>query len=168
MDGLRELFEGYYAMLRGIAAGYLCNSQQAEEVVSDVYCYIWENREKLNIHTSIKAYMVTAVRNRCLNCLEQSKRERALLSSVPVDACREDLFALSSSTPLADMISKEQEVAIEQAFNALPTECREVFRLSRLENLTYEEVAQQKNISVNTVKTQMKIALQKLRQALLR
>jgi RNA polymerase sigma-70 factor (ECF subfamily) len=168
LEGLRELFESYYAMLRGLAAGYLCNSRQAEEVVSDVYCYIWENREKLAIHTSIKAYMVRAVRNRCLNCLEHSRRERALLSSVPVDACREDLFAVSGATPLADIIGREQEEAMERAFNALPEECREVFRLSRFENLTYEEVAQRKNISVNTVKTQMKIALQKLRNALLR
>jgi RNA polymerase sigma-70 factor (ECF subfamily) len=169
MEGLRELFDSYYAMLRGIAVGYLCDSREAEEVVSDVYCYIWENRDKLNIHTSIKAYLIAAVRNRCLNCLEQHKRERTLLSSIPVDACREDLFlGASSGTPLSDMITKELETAIEQAFNALPAACREVFRLSRFENLSYEEVAQQQNISINTVKTQMKIALQKLREALLR
>lgn len=168
MDGLRELFAGYYPMLCGIATGYLCNSRQAEEVVSDVYCYIWENRARLNIHTSIKAYMVTAVRNRSLSCLEQTRRERALLSNIPVDACREDFFAAGGSTPLAAMIGREQEEAAEQALNALPPACREIFRLSRFENLSYEEVARQKNISVNTVKTQMKIALQKLRQALLR
>jgi RNA polymerase sigma-70 factor (ECF subfamily) len=168
VGGLRQLFEGYYAMLCGIAVGYLRSSRQAEEVVSDVYCYIWENREKLTIHTSVRAYLIAAVRNRCLNSLEHSKRERALLSSVPVEACREDLLASGYSTPLAGMITKELEVAVEQAFNALPAACREVFRLSRFESLSYEEVARQKNISVNTVKTQMKIALQKLREALLR
>lgn len=169
MEGLRALFDSYYAMLRGVAVGYLCDSRQAEEVVSDVYCHIWENRGTLNIHTSAKAYLIAAVRNRCLNCLEQRRRERALLSSVPVDACREDLFlGASSGTPLSEMITKELEAAIEQALNALPAACREVFRLSRFENLTYEEVAQQQKISVNTVKTQMKIALQKLREALLR
>ena len=166
LQGFKRLFDMYYAMLCGIASGYLNNKQSAEEIVGDVFFKIWENRASLEIHSSVKAYLVKAVRNRCLNFLEQKKIEKYFLKDLPEDIYREDILFTDNATPLSSLITDELENAIDRAIDTLPAECREIFRLSRFENLRYEEIARQKNISVNTVKTQMKIALQKLRQAL--
>ena len=156
----------YYAMLCGIANGYLNSKQSAEEIVDDVFLKIWENRDSLEIHSSVKAYFIKAIRNRCLNFLEQKKIERYFLKDLPEDIYREDILFTDCVTPLSCLITDELEKAIDRAIDTLPAECREIFRLSRFENLKYEEIARQQNISINTVKTQMKIALQKLRQAL--
>ncbi len=166
LKGFRQLFDSYYAMLCGISNGYLNNKQLSEEVVGDVFLKIWENRLSLDIHTSMKSYLIRAVRNRSLNYLEQQKIERYFQSNLSEDVSREEILVSDYQTPLSNLITDELENAISKAIDALPTECREIFRLSRFENLKYEEIARLQNISVNTVKTQMKIALQKLRQAL--
>ena len=166
LDKFRLLFDKYYEILCCIAIGYLNNKQLAEEIVNDVFCKIWENRNSFDIHTSVKAYLIRAVRNRSLNCLEQRRFERSMIIDVPIVPGREDFFSVDYNTPLSEMITEELELAINHAIESLPAECRKTFCMSRFENLKYEEIAQQQNISVNTVKTQMKIALQKLRQAL--
>ncbi|MDR2449240.1 MAG: RNA polymerase sigma-70 factor [Prevotellaceae bacterium] len=166
ISGFRHLFDRYYVLLCSIASGYLRHKHLAEEIVDDIFFKIWENREVLNIHTSIKAYLIKAVYHRCLNYIEQSRLERKMLSDEPVGVNRKDFLDKEASTPLSDLITDELEEAISKAIHALPAECGEIFRLSRFENLKYEEIAQRKNISINTVKTQMKIALQKLREAL--
>jgi RNA polymerase sigma-70 factor (ECF subfamily) len=166
LNSFKQLFDDYYAMLCNIATGYLNNKQLAEEVVDDVFFKIWENRETLIIHTSIKAYLIKAVYYRCLNCLEQIASERKMLHDTPLEPGREDFLYVNHDTPLSGLITRELEEAINLAIDSLPEGCREIFLLSRYDNLKYEEIAGRLNISVNTVKTQMKIALQKLRQKL--
>jgi RNA polymerase sigma-70 factor (ECF subfamily) len=165
LPAFRRLFEQYYALLCGIACGYLKHRHLAEEVVDDLFFKVWENREMLEIHTSLKAYLITAVHHRCLNHLKQSQLERRMLSD-NAGVNRDELLCREVSTPLSNLISDELEADIHKAIRALPAECGEIFQLSRHEGLKYEEIARQKKISVNTVKTQMKIALQKLREAL--
>jgi RNA polymerase sigma-70 factor (ECF subfamily) len=166
LNSFKQLFDNYYVMLCNIANGYLNNKQLAEEVVDDVFFKIWENRETLIIHTSIRAYLIKAVYYRSLNCLEQIMTERNILYDTPPELCREDFLYVNYDTPLSGLITHELEDAINDAIESLPDGCREIFRLSRYDNLKYEEIAQRQNISVNTVKTQMKVALQKLRQKL--
>ena len=166
IDSFKQLFDIHYAMLCGIANGYLNNKQSAEEIVNDVFCKIWENRKSLEIHTSVKAYLIRAVQNRCINYLGQKKFDRSLVSRISSEPSSEDFLCIDNNTPLSGIITVELENAINNAIESLPYECREIFRLSRFENLKYEEIAQQQKISVNTVKTQMKIALHKLRQVL--
>ncbi len=167
LQGFRRLFDNYYKMLCNIATGYLNDKHAAEEVVDDVFYKLWELRISLDIHTSIKAYLIRAVRNKCLNCLEQNKLDRYFFNDLLYNETnRENISEANYDTPLSDLVTNDLEDAVNKAIESLPNECREIFRLSRFENLKYEEIARQRNISVNTVKTQMKIALQKLRQAL--
>jgi RNA polymerase sigma-70 factor (ECF subfamily) len=165
LHSFKQLFENYYVMLCYIANGYLNSKQLSEEVVDDVFYKIWENRETLNIHTSLKAYLVKAVRHRSINYLEQNRSSYYISDTSIKDGC-ENFFFSDTNTPLSGLISKEQEDAITQAISSLPAGCRKVFHLRHFENLKYEEIALKLNISVNTVKSQMQTALQKLRQLL--
>ncbi|KAA6347482.1 ECF RNA polymerase sigma factor RpoE [termite gut metagenome] len=165
LHSFKQLFENYYVMLCYIANRYLNSKQLSEEIVDDVFYKIWENRETLNIHTSLKAYIVKAVRNRSINYLEQN-RLSCYISDAPIEDDRENSFFADTNTPLSDLIGKEQEDAITLAINSLPAGCRKIFHLRHFENLNYEEIAIKQNISINTVKSQMQTALQKLRQLL--
>jgi RNA polymerase sigma-70 factor (ECF subfamily) len=166
LRSFKQLFDNYYVMLCYIANGYLNSKQLSEEVVDDVFYKIWENRETLVIHTSIKAYLIQAVRHRSINSLESKNRSNDYLTDTPIEDSREDFLFTDTNTPLSTLLSKELEEAITQAINSLPPECRKIFYLKHFENLKYEEIAVQQNISVNTVKSQLKIASQKLRKKL--
>jgi RNA polymerase sigma-70 factor (ECF subfamily) len=136
----------------------------AETIVGDVILYLWEKRETIEIQSSLRAYLIKAVRNKCLNYQQLQyvvKETRFPEHEELLDA--EGNYLISDSQPLAALLEKELEIEIEKSINSLSDECRKVFELSRFEQLKYEDIAEELNISVNTVKYHIKNALSKLR-----
>ncbi|OIP83874.1 MAG: RNA polymerase subunit sigma-70 [Porphyromonadaceae bacterium CG2_30_38_12] len=163
----RLLFKKHYGLLCSIASEFLKDDYLAETIVGDVILYIWENRQTIEIQTSIRSYLIRAVRNKCINYLQLNhvKKETSLPEN-EILAPSENSYFISDSFPLAILLEKELEQKIEDAIQHLPLESREVFELSRFENLSYDEIAQKLGISVNTVKYHIKNALSKLRNDL--
>lgn len=164
VTGFEKLYQKYYLCLCLIAAQIVKNPHDAEEIVSDVFVRLWNIREKLEITTSIKAYLIKAVRNTSLNYLERSKISGKLTDSIINSDFQ--LLAWDSDYPLGQLFEKEILEILDQGINKLPDGCREIFLLSRNEDMKYSDIAEKQNISVNTVKTQMKIALSSLRNTL--
>ncbi len=155
----RTLFKRYYLPLVQYARRYIRDRQTAEDIVSDVYLKIWEKRNELNIHDSIKAYMYKMTRNYSLNYLKRNKLEstetwQLKLSAQHVTFADEQLHL------------DEMEKHIEKAINALPDRTREVFTMHRYDNLKYSEIAEVLNIKEGTVETHMVRALKFLRKRL--
>ena len=69
----KKLFNKHYKGLVIYANGYLFDMDSSKDIVQDVFIYIWEHSGKLNIKTSLKAYLYSMVRNRCLNYLKSIK-----------------------------------------------------------------------------------------------
>ncbi|NJK95632.1 MAG: RNA polymerase sigma-70 factor [Bacteroidales bacterium] len=126
-----------------------------------------EARETLHLDTSLKSYLFKSVYNSCLNHIKhQHVKERYVLyfkHHIPTD---ETGNIITSDYPVSQLLEKELAEIIEQAVNQLPSQCREVFVLSRYKHLKNEEIAQKLNISVNTVRTQISRALARLRESL--
>lgn len=158
---LKYLYDTYYYQLFTIAKQYINDNFTAETIVSDLFCSLWENKANIDIHTSLGAYLVRSVRNLSLNFLRKNYVEK----EVCIDGLEatSPLFFQSDEYPLGQLIEKELAEKIQVELNALPKETRDVFLLSRIEELSYEEIAQQLNISVNTVKYHVKQALKILR-----
>ena len=147
----RLLYDRHYVLLCRFANQILNNAALAEEVVDDVIFYLWEHRSEVEIRYSIRAYLMRAVRNRCLNELQsQSHREELHLSS----------FLLGM------LLEQELEDELKRSIDELPLECRRVFYKSRFEQKKYEEIAEELGISVNTVKYHIKNALAFLQKRL--
>ena len=164
ITGFEKLYQKYYLFLCLVAEHIVKNPEDAEEIVSDVFIRLWNIREKLEITTSIKAYLIRAVRNTALNYLERS--EVGNRSSGSISASDLQLLAWDSDYPLGQLYEKEILEVLDQGINKLPDSCREIFLLSRNEDMKYSDIAEKQGISVNTVKTQMKIALSRLRETL--
>ena len=159
-----ELYKQYYVFLCMIAEHIVRNPFDAEEIVSDVFVKLWNIREKIDITTSIKAYLVRAVHNTSLNYLERYKISNKLTDSLSNSDY--EILAWDSDYPLGQLYEKEIKDILENGIKTLPDACRQIFILSRNENMKYSEIADKLGISVNTVKTQMKIALARLRETL--
>lgn len=166
-NAYRYVFDTHYGLLCSIATEFLKDDFLAETIVGDVILYLWEKRETIEIQSSLRAYLVKAVRNKCLNYQQLQyvvKETRLSEHEGLLDA--KGNFLISDSQPLAILLEKELENKIEQAINDLSDECRRVFQMSRFDQKKYEDIAQELNISVNTVKYHIKNALSKLRSDL--
>lgn len=159
-----ELYKQYYIFLCLIAEHIVRNPSDAEEIVSDVFVKLWNIREKIDITTSIKAYLVKAVHNTSVNYLERSKISKKLTDSLSNSDY--ELLAWDSDYPLGQLYEKEIINILDNGIKTLPDACRQIFILSRDKDMKYNDIADKLGISVNTVKTQMKIALVRLRETL--
>lgn len=156
------LFNKYYVLLCYEARSYIVENQIIEEVVGDVYRWLWENRETLVITTSVRAYLIRAVHNACLSYLRKSQPEWVELDEV---ANKNTLLSLDES-PLDYVLSKELIERVNKAVKELPPQYKRVFELSRYKNLTYAEISEEMGVSINAVKLYQKKALAQLRQVL--
>lgn len=164
MAAFEELYNRYYVFLCIIAEHIVRNSSDAEEIVSEVFFKLWSIREKIDIKTSLKGYLIKAVHNTSLNYLE---RDRFINhNSERLSSSDNNLLAWDSDYPLGQLYEKEVMEVMENSIASMPEACRNIFLLSRKENLKYSDIACKLEISVNTVKTQIKIALAHLRRDL--
>lgn len=165
----RLLYDRHYVLLCRFANQLLNNAALAEEVVDDVIFYLWEHRQEVEIRYSIRAYLMRAVRNRCLNELQlQSHREELHISSFlsPESMDFLDSLFVDNKQPLGMLLEQELEEELKRSIDELPLECRKVFYKSRFEQKKYEEIATELGISVNTVKYHIKNALAFLQRRL--
>ncbi len=161
------MFQTYYPGLLNFAKKYVREKNAAEEIVDDLFIHLWEIRKKLQIRDSLEAYLFRSVYNRCISYIRNKNKQANLTSEIALSLDNK-LYSIpeTSTSPLNQIINKELRDQLNQALNELPEKCREIFILSREYGLKYEEIAEKLNISKNTVKTQLKIALKRLRESL--
>jgi RNA polymerase sigma-70 factor (family 1) len=154
------LFRSYHAALCAFAYRYLGARDLAEEMVQEVFLFVWERRETWQVRTSVKSYLFTAVRNAALSYLRHERvvrrRETEALELLEMPLASADL----------EVAAAETTAAVQRAVGRLPERCRLVFTLHREHGLTYAEVADVLGISPRTVEVQMGRALKSLRKAL--
>lgn len=166
-DAFEYVFRQYFVKLCSYAQSILKKKEAAEEIVEDLFLYLWENCHDINITDSLPSYLFKSVHNRCLKYLRHLEVEQRYIDKQQKIYLDNDTGEMiSPDYPEANLISKELEQSIKKAVSNLPDQCREVFIQQRINNLTYKEIAEKLEISVNTVKTQMARALQKLRSEL--
>ncbi len=163
----RYIYDRHYVLLCRFAEQLLNDLPLAEEVVDDVIFYLWEHRTEVEITYSLRAYLIRAVRNRCLNELNSlGNRIESRVSSLSVAENLEFLDAIfvEERTPLGHLLEQELEDELLRRIDELPSECKAVFKKSRFEGKKYEEIAEELHISVNTVKYHIKNALAYLQE----
>lgn len=152
------IFREYYKDLLNYAYTFTGELYHAEEIVQEVFLSFWENRNKTQTIRSIKSYLLGAVKNKSLNLKTRYLNKNNMFT---------DLESTNfSHESHIDNHYIDLNSAIRQNIKLLPEQCRIIFLMSRFTSFTYAEIAEQLEISVKTVETQMSIALKRLRQAL--
>lgn len=156
-DHYKQCFHDYFGKLFGYAFTIVKSNAEAKDIVQSAFVKLWEKRAEINFPAAARAYLYTTVYHLALNTVRDRKiRERHLPDMMPATHI--------SSIDTAQ--EKEIKTRIQQAIDALPPRCREVFCKSRLEGKKYSTIATEMNIAVKTVEVQMGKALKLLREQL--
>ncbi len=159
-NAFRFFFDKYYTDLCNLVNIYIHNKEIAEEIVQDIYVYFWEKREKIKIESSVKAYLLSASKNKSLNFLRNEKTK--LLIHEKFRNTSDSFYEMPSNA----MDSLQLREIIDNAINRLPEKCKKIYQFAREQELSYKEIAEELGISAKTVENQMSIALKKLRKQL--
>jgi RNA polymerase sigma-70 factor (ECF subfamily) len=160
------LFLQHYSRLCVIANRMMHSEAAAEELVQDVMLRVWEQRQQWNVTSTIRGYLVAAVRNHALNRLYREKNERRWRERVKQRTS--DVIPLHSqpSTPEDELAAAELLDAMTRAVAELPPRCRQAVLLRRHRQLSYAEIAGIMEITPKTVEIHIGLALKTLRRRL--
>ena len=157
-----KLFVEHYPMLCYVAYDYVREKTLAEEMVQDTFLNIWEKRSSIVVTPGIKSFLIKSTQNTCLQYLRTKKLETQSIDTVSA----EKLMTWSDDYPLGRLFEKEIADIIDQTVQSFPPQIQKVFMLSRYQDMTYAQIAKLLEVSENTIKTQIKTALSRLRVAL--
>lgn len=157
-----QVFRTYYKRLHGYAYSFVNQKQEAEDIVQTIFLKIWAQREDWKPPGTLKHYLFAAIRNEALNRL----RHQQVVKKTEDEVSRIFRELKESSVSEKDDELEELRKDIERGIDQLPSRCRKIFVLNRRSGLTYAEIADFLDISVNTVGTQMGRALKSLREHL--
>lgn len=155
-----QLYNKYWEELYLTAFLVLRNKEASKDIVQEIFIWLWEKRKSFQI-ISLKPYLKAAVKFKVANYIRSGKIRKTFFDF----ALNINFNELSSSSEELLEV-KELKELIHQVVTNLPEKCREIFRLSREENLSNQEISQRLKISIKTVENQMTIALHRLRHAI--
>ncbi|MTH17633.1 RNA polymerase sigma-70 factor [Flavobacterium sp. LC2016-01] len=144
-----EIFEKYSKVLINHAYKILGNQDEANDIVQEVFLTIWNKRHELAITGSLSSYLYKAVKNKILNHIAHEKVISRYADSISIFIENDYTFADSN------LREKELEAVIAKEIALLPEKMREVFLLRKVDELSYEEIALQLNITDKTAKQQV-------------
>lgn len=158
-SALRELFQEFYQPVCQAINRFIRDKSKVEDLAQEVFIRFWEKRHQIEINSSLPAYIRRMAINEALGYLRRNKYEDDREITPEMAPGTED-------SAEEQFLHQELELRVRAAINELPPKCRMVFQLSRYEDLTYKEIADQMDISVKTVENQMSKALRILRERL--
>ena len=151
------LFEAYSEQLYLYAAGFLGDREEARDIVQDAFVYLWENRKKIAYTGSLYSYLLRSVKNSCIDYKMHEKVKEKYI--------REMEYLQDEAEEVSDNF-EESYKRLQKVIDSLPPKCKEIFVLGCVEGYSYKEVATRLGVSVNTVKTQIKLAYKKVKSEL--
>ena len=162
-SALRKIFDQYYPLLLSDIYHYVPDEDSCKDLVQEVFVELWKKRETLHIHSSLRAYLRRAAINRALNYIKVQRRTQLEDTATWADTADKSLQDIDHKN-----VQERREAALHQAIEQLPEKCRLVFSLSRFEQLSHREIAEQLGISVKTIENQITKAMRQLRETMLK
>ena len=160
-----DIYLSYFSKMKYFAKEYVISEEDAENIVQDVFVELWENKEMLNMHMNLIAYLFTTIKNKCLNHLRHKLVVQETASKLQEEYTISLRMNLDSLEAVDNNLFSDQDIEkiISRALDTLSEKCRTIFIMSKIEGKKQKEIAQELNISINTIETQMGIAYKKLR-----
>lgn len=169
-DNFEDVYLSYYPGMVRFAKQYIGNKEDAENIVHDAFAEIWETRSsyfyKVN---NLLAFLFTAIKNKCIDYLRHQRvvwETKDVLQETYRLEMQMKFDSLESFNEDALFSGKSLDNVLAKAIDSLPEKCRQIFLMNKLEGKKQKEIAQELNISINTIETQMGLAYKKLKEEL--
>ena len=150
-ERFKARFLAHYPRLCRIAYGYVSDSDDAEDIVQELFIHVWDKDKDSLTDSEFAAYMTVAIKHRCINFLRKRQEDTVSIEDNP---------GVASNLPdeeTEDESSKEKR--LQAALATLPPKCRDIFLLAKLKGMKYREIAEQLAVSEKTVENQMSKAI---------
>lgn len=154
------LYHRHWENLYKTAFSLLKDSNTSKDVVQDIFIWLWQKRNQLEIQ-SLPAYLKAAVKFKVANYIRSANIRESFFEAL-------GKLTIIANAPEAEEMTeiKELKAIITNAVELLPDKCRTIYKLSRNEHLTNQQIAERLGLAVKTVEAQMTIALRRIRAAL--
>ncbi|MFC2087617.1 RNA polymerase sigma factor [Bacteroidota bacterium] len=148
------LFREYYPILIRFSKTYIFDYQKCEDIIQELFLHLWKHADSIQIHTSLKSYLMQAVKNRCMNYLRDLKiidRHKLLFIEAFHQTNKDEIF------------DESLVIELNKAVKNLPPQMAKILWQKYYNREKIKDIAKQNNISKNTVKTQLQRAKNKLK-----
>jgi RNA polymerase sigma-70 factor (ECF subfamily) len=152
-----EIYNRYWKLLFKTANNILQDFATVQDITQNIFVSLWERRNEVNIQT-LKPYLQQATRFAVFKAIRDQQTDKEFygrLAEITADIITDD-----------PLLFKEQQELLKGIINRLPEDCREAFRLSREENLTYKQIATLLGVSEKTVEKRISKSLQHIRKGM--
>lgn len=155
-----QIFDRYNYILHSHAVNKLRDREEARDIIQEVFTYLWQKKDEITFTSSLSGYLYGAVRNAILNRVAHKQVQEKYFDSIKA-------FSLQGEV-VTDHLIREKQLRefIEQEIALLPQKMRQVFEMSRKENLSHKEIAEKLDISEQTVSKQVTNAIKILKTKL--
>ena len=167
-NAFENIFNEYFTRLTNYAFGLVSDLNVAEDLVEDIFFFIWDNHNIIRVQHSLNAYLYKITHNKCLDYLKKEKVRLKYIKET-MERQKEEVDESISFTYhyQPDIFSDEMDYKLNQAIESLPEQAKKIFIMKRFENYSYAEISKILQISENTIRKQMSRSLQKIRNTLL-
>ena len=159
MDSFNLLYKLLCQRLIRFSAAITGSYHQSEEIVSDIFIIFWQKRSRYYEVQEPIVFLYTCTKNLSLNKIKQNKKY------IDFDLLDQDVLSITPKIE-GQLITSQVGKIIEMAIRELPLRCQLIFRLVKMDGLSYKQVAELLDISVKTVDAQLAIAIKKLSSVL--
>lgn len=168
MVDFEQFYITWYSRAKYFAREYVHSESDAENIIQDVFLHLYERRDLMDAYTNLTAYLFTSIKNRCLDYLRKWVLEQETAQGVQDEFEMELWMKYDSLEIFNTQFSDETDIGelLDNALQKLPERCRNIFIMNKLEGKKQKEIAEELNLSINTVESQMGIAYKKLREEL--
>lgn len=156
-SNFEQVFKAYFGPLCNYVNSHIKDWESSREIVQGVFLKIWEGRDNLEINTSVKSYLYSAVRNRMIDTIRTNKKAKDYASTLDPDGI------VNEEKEMDSFLIREE---ILKSMEKMKPKMKKIFALSKMEGLTYAEIASYLNISKRAVEDNVAKALKHLKEDL--